>query len=90
MGIGKGLWEHLKTKRKYNTLLLKYDVLRDDYEQKINEMNTERRIHLKRQEIWEKRLKELEEENIQLKKKGVKKDGKSNTRNKTTRVSKRK
>lgn len=88
MGFKKALWEHLKTRRKYNTLLLKYDVLRDEYEQKVNEMNTERRIHLKRQELWEQKLKEQEEEIINLKKRGVKKNEKTNTRNKTTRLPK--
>ena len=88
MGFKKALWEHLKTRRKYNTLLLKYDVLRDEYEQKVNEMNIERRIHLKRQEIWEQKLKEQEEEIINLKKRGVKRE--SNTKRTNTRVSKKK
>lgn len=88
MGFKKALWEHLKTRRKYNTLLLKYDVLRDEYEQKVSEMNIERRIHLKRQELWEQKLKEQEEEIINLKKRGVKRE--SNTKRANTRVSKKK
>lgn len=72
MNLKKAIYEHLKTKRKYNTLLLKYDVLKEDYERKVNELNTEKRIHLKRQEIWEQKLKEQEEEIIKLKKRGVK------------------
>lgn len=72
MDLKKAIYEHLKTRRKYNTLLLKYEVAKEDLEKKINELNTEKRIHLKRQEIWEQKLKEQEEEIIKLKKRGVK------------------
>lgn len=65
--LSKAIWEHLKTRKKYNTLKLKFEVLQEDYEKKIAELNTEKRIHLKRQEIWEQKLKELEEEIIKLK-----------------------
>ena len=74
MDLKKAIYEHLKTRRKYNTLLLKYEVAKEDLEKKINELNTEKRIHLKRQEIWEQKLKEQEEEIIKLKKKGVNKN----------------
>lgn len=90
MSLKKALWEHLKTRRKYNTLMLKYNVLQEELENKSSELAIEKRIHLKRQEVWEKTLKEQEEKIIELKKKGAKKNGKSDTRNKTTRVSKRK
>lgn len=63
----KAIWEHLKTRKKYNTLLLKYEVAKEDLEKKAIELNTEKRIHLKRQEIWEQKLKEQEEEIIKLK-----------------------
>lgn len=66
--LSKAIWEHLKTKKKYNTLKLKYEVLQEDYEKKIAELNTEKRIHLKRQEIWEQKLKDQEEEITKLKK----------------------
>lgn len=66
--IMKNLYEHLKTKKKYNTLKLKYEVARDDLEKKQVELNTERRIHEKRQQVWEQKLKEQEEEIIKLKK----------------------
>lgn len=77
MSFKKALWEHLKTKRKYNTLLLKYEVAREDLEKKTVELNTQRRINLKEKEIWEQKLKELEEEIIKLKKRGVKSVSKS-------------
>lgn len=67
MSITKAIYEHLITKKKYNTLKLKYEVARDDLEKKQVELNTERRIRLKEKEIWEQRLKEQEEEIIKLK-----------------------
>lgn len=55
-------------KKLYNTLLLKCEILQEDLDKKTIELNTERRIHKKRKEIWEKTLKEQEEEIIRLKK----------------------
>lgn len=66
--ILKAIYEHLKTKKKYNTLQLKYDVKCDELERKQIELNTERRIRLKEKEVWEQKLKEQEEEIIRLKK----------------------
>ena len=63
----KAIYEHLKTKKKYNTLLLKYEVAREDLEKKQVELNTQKRINLKEKEIWETKLKEQEEEIIRLK-----------------------
>ena len=63
----KAIYEHLKTKKKYNTLLLKYEVAREDLEKKQVELNTQKRINLKEKEIWEAKLKEQEEEIIKLK-----------------------
>lgn len=67
MSITKAIYEHLITKKKYNTLKLKYEVAREDLEKKQVELNTERRIRLKEKEIWEQRLKDQEEEIIKLK-----------------------
>ena len=67
MSFRKAIWEHLKTRKKYNTLLLKYEVAREDLEKKQVELNTQKRINLKEKEIWEQKLKELEEEIIKLK-----------------------
>ena len=68
----KHIYEHLKTRKKYNTLKLKYNVKCEDLERKQVELNIERQIWKKKQEIWEKELKELTEENIKLKKRKVK------------------
>lgn len=70
--LSKAIWEHLKTKKKYNTLLLKYEVAREDLEKKQVELNTQKRINLKEKEIWEQKLKEQEEEIIKLKKRRTK------------------
>lgn len=73
------IYEHLITRRKYNTLKLKYDVKCDELEHKILELNTEKRVRIKQQDLMNNRIQELLEENIKLKeqitklKKGVKK-----------------
>mgnify|MGYP003309181383 FL=1 len=73
------IYEHLITRRKYNTLKLKYDVKCDELEHKILELNTERRVRIKQQDLMNNRIQELVEENLKLKeqitklKKGVKK-----------------
>lgn len=78
------IYEHLKTKKKYNTLELKYDVKCEELEHKILELNTERRVRIKQQDIFNEKLEELLKENLKLKEenkklkkeiKEVKKDG---------------
>lgn len=70
--LSKAIFEHLKTKKKYNTLQLKYEVLQDELQRKTVELNTERRIKEKLKETWENKLKEQEQEIIKLKKRKVK------------------
>ena len=81
MSITKAIYEHLITKKKYNTLKLKYEVAREDLEKKQVELNTERRIRLKEKEIWEQRLKDQEEEIIKLKRRRRKNEGKQSSTN---------
>lgn len=81
MSITKAIYEHLITKKKYNTLKLKYEVAREDLERKQVELNTERRIRLKEKEIWEQRLKDQEEEIIKLKRRRRKNEGKQSSTN---------
>lgn len=81
MSITKTIYEHLITKKKYNTLKLKYEVAREDLEKKQVELNTERRIRLKEKEIWEQRLKNQEEEIIKLKRRRRKNEGKQSSTN---------
>lgn len=61
------IYEHLKTKRKYNTLQLKYDVKCEELEHKVMELNTEKRIRVKQQDMFNERIKQLVEENMKLK-----------------------
>lgn len=67
-GFTRAIYEHLITKRKYNKLQVKLDVKTEEYEKKVNELNTERRIHTIQKNIWQRNLTEQEEEIIELKK----------------------
>lgn len=66
------IYEHLITKKKYNTLKLKYEVKCDDLQHKILELNNEKKIRIKQQDIFNKRLSELVEENLKLKEQIIK------------------
>ena len=63
----KKIYEHLKTRKKYNTLELKYDVKCEELEHKVVELNTERKFRMKQQELFEIRINELIEENLKQK-----------------------
>ena len=89
MDLKKAIYEHLKTKRKYNTLEIKYKVKCEELEDKVDECKLKDRIYAKRQEIWEQKLKEQEEEIIKLKKKGVNKNVR-NTNKSSLEVSRKK
>jgi len=62
------IYEHIITKRKYNKLQIRLDILREELQLKCHELENERQIHKKRREVWEQKLKEQEEEIIKLKK----------------------
>lgn len=66
------IYEHLITKKKYNTLKLKYEVKCDDLQHKILELNNEKKVRIKQQDIFNKRLSELVEENLKLKEQIIK------------------
>ena len=66
--LGKAIYEHLLTKGKYNKLKIKLDIKNEDYDKKVVELETEKRIHTIRKNIWEKNLIEQENEIIDLKK----------------------
>ena len=74
MSLKKSIYEHLITKKKYNTLKVKFEALEDELERKILELNTQKIIHVKKQTIWEQTLKHQEEEIIKLKKRKAKKN----------------
>lgn len=64
--IGK-IYEHLKTRKKYNTLEIKYIVKCEELEHKILELNTEHKVRVKQQELFNERIQQLVEENIKQK-----------------------
>ena len=61
------VYKHLKTKKKYNTLELKYKVKCDELDRKTIEIETLRRIKLKQINVLEEHIKELVEENTEQK-----------------------
>ena len=63
----KAIYEHLKTKKKYNTLMIKYETKCEELDNKIVQLNTEKRVKLKQQELYDEKIKELTQLNIKLK-----------------------
>ena len=65
----KNLYEHLKTRKKYNTLQLKYDIKEEELENKILELSAERRIRKVEKDKYEETIKEYMEQIQKLKEK---------------------
>lgn len=84
MSLITKIYEHLKTKRKYNTLQVKYETLKAELEDKITEYNQLKRQYILEKNTWETKFVELTKKNM----KGVKKDV-SNTKSKSIRVSRK-
>lgn len=84
MSLITKIYEHLKTKRKYNTLQVKYETLKAELEDKITEYNQLKRQYILEKNTWETKFVELTKKNM----KGVKKDV-SNTKPKSVRVSRK-
>lgn len=55
----KNIYEHLKTRKKYNTLLLNYEMLEEKYDKKVIELNQQKRINKLEQEKYEEAIEEL-------------------------------
>lgn len=72
------IYEHLKTRKKYNTLMIKYEAKKDELEQKIIELNTQKRINKIECEKFEQTIDDLTQKLVKekVKNKKVKKDGK--------------
>ena len=84
MSLLDKIYEHLKTKKKYNTLQVKYESVKEDLENKITEYNILKRQYLLEKNTWEQEFINLTKKKI----KGVKKDV-SNTKSKSVRVSRK-
>lgn len=74
----KQIYEHLKTRKKYNTLQLKYDIKCEELEEKIIELNLERKMRKLEKEKYDKIIEDYLEKIKKLKEKKErgKKDGK--------------
>ena len=68
----KAIYEHLKTKKKYNTLMIKYETKCEELDNKIVQLNTEKRVKLKQQELYDEKIKELTQLNLRLKEENTK------------------
>lgn len=75
----KHIYEHLKTRKKYNTLQNKYETLKEDYEAKVTEYNELKRQMVIQKNVWETRI-------IELEKKLSKRSGKSVSKSKSNSV----
>lgn len=60
------IYEHLKTRKKYNALKVKYDVKCDELEEKILQYNTEKKIKLMQRDLYEQRIRKITENNLDL------------------------
>lgn len=56
------IYEHLITKKKYNTLKLKYKIKNDEYEEKVIEVDAQKRINRSERNQYEERIREYIEE----------------------------
>ena len=65
--LSKKMYEHLKTKKKYNKLELMYDVKNEELQEKIIELNEEKKINRMLRTKFETELNKYIEENIKLK-----------------------
>jgi len=72
MKIIKKIKEYFKIRKRYNTLLLKYDIVKNELESKIIEFDVYITTTKKKQQVWETTLKEQEQEIIKLKKRKAK------------------
>lgn len=68
----KHIYEHLKTRKKYNTLLIKYEAKKDELEQKIIELNTQKNINKIEREKFAQALEQFINKDIQNKTKKIK------------------
>ncbi len=64
----KHIYEHLRTRKKYNTLLLKYEVKKEELEQKIYELNVQKKINKVEREKFEEALDKFIQNEIKSKK----------------------
>ena len=65
--LSKNIYEHLKTKKKYNNLQIGYEMLQEQYNNKILELDQEKKSKRLLEEKFNQELDKLLEEKIKLK-----------------------
>ena len=63
----KEILEHLKTRKKYNTLEIKYQAKCEELDDRVIQLNTEKRIKKKQQELYSEKIEELTNKIIEQK-----------------------
>ena len=53
MKIGKAIYEHLKTKRKYNTKCIEAEALKEDIKKRDILMNEQKTTFEEKRKVWE-------------------------------------
>lgn len=61
------IYEHLKTRKKYNTLEIKYQAKCEELDDRVIQLNTEKRIKKKQQELYSEKIEELTNKIIEQK-----------------------
>ena len=72
--LSKAIWEHLKTKKKYNALMIRYEIAKEDRRQLEKKYEIKKELFEIRQNEWRKILEEQEKEIIELRKRKAKKE----------------
>lgn len=80
--LRKAIWEHLKTRKKYNTLMIKYETAIQDRRNAEADYEIKKNIFEIREREWKKALEKQEQEIIELRKRKVKKDVANNKKSK--------
>lgn len=65
--LSKNIYEHLKTKKKYNNLQIGYEILQEQYNNKILELDQEKKSKRILEDKFNQELDKLLEEKIKLK-----------------------
>ena len=68
----KYIYEHLKTRRKYNTLMMKHELKQEEYDKKVIELKTQIKINEIERDKFEKAIDELTQRLVKEKEKNKK------------------
>lgn len=65
--LSRNIYEHLKTKKKYNNLQISYDMLQEQYNNKVIELDQEKKTKKILEDNFNQELDKLLDEKIKLK-----------------------